>query len=194
MKINARSQLPYLRDNISEIASTCQPLWHPLGFVSCVIRREEDEFTTRVHYWPRGNRRTKEPNWPIHNHAYELSSHILAGCVRDIQYRLVRGNDYAIYSVSYAGENSTITLTNRRTSLEKLIDQFHLAGEDYSVSVDTFHETDVPMQEQAISLVVQSNFRDTEPLVLGTGEGGQHSYDRIEFDRVAFWSQVRGTI
>ena len=190
MKIEARSQLLYLRVKFCEIALACQPLWHPLGFVSCVIRRKEGEYTTRLHLWPKYERRTKSPHWPIHNHVYDLASCVLSGRVRDTQYRLKDGSDYAIYSVRYSGENSVLGFTNRRTSIEKVIDEVHEPGEEYSVSLGSFHQTKVPIGESAITIVVLSNFVSDNPLVLGAVGEQKYQYDRAEFDKSAFWAIV----
>ncbi len=194
MKIDVRSQLPYLRENISLVSATCQPLWHPLGFVSCVIRKEAQKYTTRIHYWPKFDRRTKNPDWPIHSHVYDLSSYILEGRVRDIQYQLVEGAEYAVYSVSYSGENSTIKRTERQTSIKKVVDEVHGEGEEYSVPIGSFHQTQVPVRESALSLVVLFNFTDEKPLVLGTVEEKSYRYDRVKFDRLTFWARVRDMI
>ena len=194
MTIDIDSQLQYLRKNFSKVALTCQPLWHPLGFVSCVIRKEKRKFTTRIHYWPKHERRTKNPDWPIHSHVYHLTSRILKGRVRDIQYRLRDGSDYAIYSVQYSGEDSVINFTNRQTSVEKTIDKIHELGEEYSVSIGSFHQTQVPMGESVISLVVLSSFVDSNPLVLGTLEEQSYRYDRAEFDKSTFWTRIREVI
>ncbi len=194
MKSEAISQLSYLRDNISELALTCQPRWHPLGFVSCVIREQEKEFTTRLHYWPKFERRTKNPEWPIHSHAYDLSSYILEGRVRDMQYRLRSGADYTVYTVSYAGDNSVISASNQRVSVEKVIDEVRQAGEEYSVSIGSFHQTEVFLDETAISLVVLSNFCDVNPVVLGSAGKESYPYDRVEFDKIAFWDRIDGVI
>ena len=194
MKTNTYSQLTYLRENFAEIALACQPLWHPLGFVSCVVRREGEEFTTRIHYWPKSDRRTKSPDWPIHNHAYELSSRILYGRVHDMQYSLKEGTDHALYSVSYSGEDSTIKCTSKKTSIEKVIDRIHETGMDYSISRGSFHQTHVPKDESAVTLVVLSDFGGNKPLVLGAIEGNCYRYDRDFFDKSAFWSRMRDVI
>ena len=194
MKIEARSQLPYLRENIDRIASSCQPLWHPLGFVSCVIRNESEKYITRIHYWPKSKRRPKTPNWPIHTHTYHLSSYILDGRVRDIQYRLKDGTEYAVYSVSYSGENSEIVPTKELASVEKLVDVFQEKGEEYSILTGFFHQTKVPLHESATTLVVLSNFVSAKPFVLGTPGEKTYSYERARFDKLAFWSRIANLI
>ena len=194
MTIEARSQLYYLRENFCDISSTCQPLWHPLGFVSCVIRKEESVLTTRIHYWPKLERRTKNPNWPIHNHTYDLSSYILDGQVRDTQYRLTVGDDYVVYLVSYFEQNSTITRTEKQTSVETTINTLRTSGEEYSVPLGVFHQTNVLINESAMSLVVLSNFADDKPHVLGSPGKDCYPYDRMEFDKSQFWDRVSEVI
>ena len=194
MKIEASSHLSYLRENISQIAKSCQPLWHPLGFVSCIIGKEKNGSITRIHYWPKCERRAKTPNWPIHTHIYDLSSLILEGRLRDIQYRLIPGCDYAIYSVSYSGEDSVINLTGGRTSIKIETDEVRQKGEEYTVPIDFFHQTIVPFDESAITLVVLSNFEDSKPLVLGGYGEKSYPYERVEFNKVEFWSRIKETI
>ena len=189
MRIRASSQIDYLRDNISTLTKTCEPFWHPLGFVSCVIRDEPD-CRVRVHYWPKGERRPKKPDWPIHTHVYDLSSLVLMGRVRDMQYREKIGSDFSVYSVSYSGDDSSITNVRRKLSVDLLVNQYHVAGEEYSIPVGSFHQTYVPEEESAVTLVALSNFQHTEPLVLGTPGDQSYPYIRTPFDNTRFWTCV----
>lgn len=191
MKINAASQLGYLRENISGLVEQCQPLWHPLGFVSCVVRDEPNLLMVRVHYWPKAERRTKSPDWPIHTHKYDLSSFVLMGSVRDMQYRTEsNGSEYAIYSVSYHGENSAIAPSKREVSVVRIVDEMHCVGDEYSVPVGVFHQTFVPLDNNAMTLVALSNFQDTDALVLGNLGDKSFPYDRLPFDKISFWASV----
>lgn len=194
MRTRASLQVDYLRAHFSEISSTCHPLWHPLGFVSCLVPSEECNYTTRVHYWPKFGRRYKDPNWPIHTHAYDLSSCILEGRVRDLQYQAERGGDYAVYSVSYSGEDSNLVLTDQRRSIKKLVDEVREVGDEYSIPVGTFHQTVVPIGESAITLVVLSNFGEASPLVLGTPKRKCYGYVRVKYSREAFWKNIGESI
>ena len=194
MKTRASVRVSHLRAHFSEISSTCHPLWHPLGFVSCIIPSEDSSYTTRIHYWPKWERRYKEPNWPIHNHVYDVSSHILEGRVRDVQYQVEDGNDYAAYSVSYSGEDSQIILTSQRIGIRKLVDEVRQTGEEYSIPEGTFHQTVVPVGESAITLVVLSNFSGASPLVLGTSERESYRYVRDKYSSELFWKRIRAIV
>lgn len=190
MKTDASTQVDFLRENFSVLAASCQPLWHPLGFVSCVIRDEPRCLVVRVHYWPKHERRTKNPDWPIHTHVYDLSSLVLMGRVRDVQYREKSGSEYAVYSVSYKDADSSIGRTDRDLSIELSVDQYHVAGEQYFVPVGSFHQTMVPSDETALTLVALSSFQDKVPLVLGQPGDQSYPYNRIPFDQETFWSTV----
>ena len=194
MKIEAKSQLEFLRENIREISVMRQPLWHPLGFVSCVVRDESEKYIARIHYWPKSERRPKKPNWPIHTHTYHLSSYIVDGRVRDIQYCLNEGTEYAVYSVSYLEDNSEIFPTNQFNSARKIVDVVREKGEEYSVPIGLFHQTKVPLNESSITLVVLSNFTNSEPSVLGKPGGKSYSYERTFFDKTAFWNRIGNVI
>jgi hypothetical protein len=190
MRISASSQLAYLRENLFHLSCTCVPLWHPLGFVSCLVRSELDHFAVRVHYWPKNERRPKRPDWPIHTHVYDLSSLVLMGRVRDVQFREKTGLEHAVYSVSYDGDDSAISDTGQHLSIEAQIDDYHSVGEEYFVPKGTFHCTYVSRTEFALTLVALSNFEKASPLVLGQSGRESEPYGRQPFDKEVFWHHV----
>jgi len=112
------------------------------------------------------------------------------GRVRDVQYREKSGSEYAVYSVSYKDADSSIGRTDRDLSIELSVDQYHVAGEQYFVPVGSFHQTMVPSDETALTLVALSSFQDKVPLVLGQPGDQSYPYNRIPFDQETFWSTV----
>lgn len=190
MTIRVLSQIEYLRQNFSKLADTCVPLWHPLGFISCQIRNEPGYCTARIHYWPKGERRPKQPDWPIHTHAYDLSSLVLIGRVRDMQYRERKGSQYTVYAVSYVGDDSSIVSTGRTLAIETCVDQYHAQGEEYRVPIGSFHQTYVSKNESAVTIVALSNFQRTDPLVLGHPSRESYPYARMSFDKDIFWKRI----
>jgi hypothetical protein len=194
MKINALDHINFLLDNIDALASSIQPLWHPLGFVSCVIRDEPGELTLRVHYWPPNDRRTKNPDWPVHTHSYALSSLVMRGTIEDIQYKTSAGDDFKIYSVSYFNGNSEIRSTGKNTNALKCISESRTEGEQYRVERGVFHQSAVKFTESAVTFVALSEPSSEPPLVLG-GDGEQrYPYDRTPFNKEQFWSAVKDAI
>ncbi|EUJ11162.1 hypothetical protein Meth11DRAFT_2002 [Methylophilaceae bacterium 11] len=192
MKVEAEYFLPYLKNNICELELKCIPLWHPLGFVSCIIHEVSNLFTVRIHYWPENVRRVKNPDWPIHTHSYFLSSHILNGELTDIQYEQYEAEEYSIFSVNYYKGGSEIHLTNKKTGVKETIHTRRLGGESYSVSKGVFHQTNVEIDKTALTLVALSEFSEEPPLVLGNSVAqNSYPYDRVIFEPEIFWREVK---
>ena len=191
MKIDARASFDFLIQNIENFSSTIQPLWHPLGFSSSIIKNKQEGQTLRVHFWPPDERRTKNPDWPIHTHAYALSSLILAGQLTDIQYDVDAGDEYNVYSVAYSNGHSEIFRTNGGLKIISKKSAIRSAGEQYRVERGVFHQSFVEFGRSTVTLVALSEHSDEAPLVLGRAEAGSYPYDRTPFDRELFWSAVR---
>ena len=194
MRINAVDHLDFLLENIDTFATSIQPLWHPLGFVSCVIKVIPSELTLRVHYWPPNDRRTKNPDWPVHTHSYALSSLVISGKIEDTQYKTTDGEQHSIYKVSYLNENSEIRCTGKKTNAFKCTSDIRTEGEQYRVERGVFHESSVKSTESAVTFVAISEPSSEAPLVLGEDGGQSYPYDRTPFDREEFWSAVRDAI
>ncbi|MGE8518262.1 MAG: hypothetical protein ACN6OM_16730 [Alcaligenes nematophilus] len=194
MKIDARADFDFLNQNIETFSSAIQPLWHPLGFSSCIIKKEQEGKTLRVHFWPPNERRTKNPDWPIHTHAYALSSLILDGQLTDIQYEVEAGDEYNVYSVTYSNGNSEIFRTNAGLKIISKKSAIRSAGEQYRVERGIFHQSFVEFGKSTVTLVSLSEHSDEAPLVLGGAGLVSYPYDRTPFDRELFWSAVRKAI
>lgn len=193
MKIEAKDHFNFLSDNLRKLESTVVPLWHPLGFVSCVIKQTE-EFTLRVHLWPKGERRVKNPDWPIHTHSYFLSSFVLQGDIRDIRYKSIEDGQNVVYSVRYFQGGSEITQTEEKVGVVPLVDELRCEGDSYEVDLDVFHQSVVPIEQSAVTLVALSNFTDSPPLVLGSPADKRYPYDRTPYDKDLFWESVSGAV
>lgn len=194
MKINARDHLEFLIANLEAFAREVQPLWHPLGFTSCVIREKIDGVTLRVHYWPPGERRTKNPDWPVHTHTYALSSLILTGQIEDIQYQAQEGDQHVVYQVLYKNGDSEILKTKDGISINDTKAEIRSAGDQYRVERGVFHQSRVAFNASAVTLVAMSEFSDAPPLVLGKPGAMRYPYDRTPFCRDRFWYAVRDAL
>lgn len=194
MKTNALDHINFLLDNIDVLAASIQPLWHPLGFVSCVIRDNPGELTLRVHYWPPNERRTKNPDWPVHTHSYALSSLVLHGNIEDIQCEVIDGEEFSIYKVSYFNGDSEITRTDKKTNILKYASEMRFEGEQYRVERGVFHQSVVKLSESAVTFVALSESSREAPLVLGGNGEHKYPYDRMPFNQEVFWSAVRYAI
>ncbi|WP_345956698.1 hypothetical protein Q9323_07760 [Pseudomonas fulva] len=194
MKTNALDHINFLLQNIDTLAASIQPLWHPLGFVSCVIRDNPGQLTLRVHYWPPNERRTKNPDWPVHTHSYALSSLVLHGNIEDIQCEITDGEEFSIYKVSYLNGDSEISRTDKRTRISKYTSEMRIAGEQYRVERGVFHQSVVKLSESAVTFVALSESSCEAPFVLGGNGDDTYPYDRTPFNQEVFWSAVRYAI
>lgn len=194
MKINALDYFSFLENHINLLSENTIPLWHPLGFVSCVIYSVKGEYDIRVHFWPKGERRTKNPDWPIHTHSYALSSVVLKGRVRDLQYKVVDGSDHSAYKVNYFDGGSEIVKTGTTMALKESVNTIHETGEQYTVEQGIFHQSCVDLDQKAVTLVALSEMTRNAPLVLGSDADARYPYERLPFDRELFWTEVKEAI
>jgi len=194
MRIDAHDFSGWVAENIGQLSKECVPLWHPLGFVSTVVAKVDGSHTLRLHYWPKNERRTKNPDWPIHTHSYSLSSLVLAGRVEDLQYELEAGLQYSVYEVRYFGGNSEILRTNRTASIAKIAAHVHSPGTQYRVERGVFHQSRVAYEDSAVTLVALSENSSEPPLVLGTTGDTRYPYDRTQYDPNTFWAAVRSAL
>lgn len=194
MKINARDNVHFLLENIDRLAVSVQPLWHPLGFASCVIKEVVGEVILRVHYWPQNERRTKNPDWPVHTHSYTLSSLVLHGNIEDIQYETTEGDEFALYQGTYFNGDSEINRLGRRVRISECISKTHVKGGQYRVERGVFHQSSVKLSESAVTFVALSESTTDAPLVLGGDGEHKYPYDRTPFNQEIFWSAVRESI
>jgi hypothetical protein len=194
MQTDISDSFNFLQQNLDNLASSVVPLWHPLGFVSCVIDESPMQYVARVHYWPAGERRVKNPDWPIHTHSYALKSLVLSGQLQDLQYRAEPGDQWSIYSVNYFEGGSEIVRTSENVNALPSIDEFREAGAQYEVPLGVFHQTKVPQDQAAVTLVLLTDIGTESPKVLGTKQAEKYPYDRIEFNPEVFWKAVREAV
>jgi hypothetical protein len=194
MKTDAITYLDFLEENLTSLSSDCQPLWHPLGFSSCIIKSDVPDQVLRVHFWPQGERRTKNPDWPIHTHCYKLSSLILQGKICDIQYTQHEGDDFVVYEVTYDNGNSKITNSGRRISISESTNLIRETGCQYTVPREVFHQSQVSFDSSAVTLVSLCNMTDDKPLVLGINGDDSYPYERKPFSKDYFWNAVKTAI
>lgn len=190
MKTEMSDVLGFLCSSFESLSSRLTPLWHPLGFASCIIDQVPSSHVARVHYWPAGERRVKNPDWPIHTHTYALRSLVLEGEVRDLQYSVRPGDQWCVYSVNYYDGGSEIVRTSEEVDATTVIDKVRPTGSQYEVRRGIYHQTLVPHEDAAITLVLLTDHGSEAPKVLGSKSALTYPYDRISFDRSRFWGAV----
>jgi len=198
MKIDASGYMHYLLYGLDswERDEEVIPLYHPLGFVSCVIPHPDQAVKLRLHYWPEKDRRLKNPNWPVHTHNYRLSSLVLSGTICDKQYSAFKegGGDSCLYAVEYSGEDSLIRDTGERCSFKLISEASRAAGQQYCVERGTFHESVVMANTSAATFVCLTQKGTEPPLVAGEPTGQAYPYERERYSRNHFWRCMKKNI
>lgn len=192
MKTNASDHLPYLLGNLDLVERESTPLYHPLGFVSCLVPCARD-MILRLHFWPEGERRYKNPLWPIHTHNYRLSSFVVAGEVIDVQYdaEISEFGAEVIYEVEYSGEDSKISESARKCFLTEARRNILKSGDSYQVERGIFHQSEVEQGRSAVTFVCLTDKGAENPLVVGEPTGRVFPYERVRYDKDLFWRHVR---
>lgn len=195
MRARALVALRKIQDEFKPISVRVQPLWHPLGFVSCVVF-DEGGVVTRLHYWPSNERRPKSPNWPIHTHLFKLSSLVVSGSLRDMQYHCFPGSDYYSLRVAYSEEDSELLETGAKYRIESVRETVIHKHGFYSIQEGVFHQSEVDIGQETLTLAQCSNHSKNPPIVLAPqkefyGQMGQSlEYIRHPYDRERFWNRV----
>jgi hypothetical protein len=145
---------------------------HPYGFfvMRCGSHSGAD---LRIHAWLDVQRMRQEPDWPPHTHPGPILSFVIAGCVRNRVWNVVRDRlgTHTVYQVSYSGEESVLKRTKRLVRVQPASETQICAGECYEVPAKVFHDSDVAPGERAVTVVWMRRFPGTESSVIGDRNG-----------------------
>jgi GrpB-like predicted nucleotidyltransferase (UPF0157 family) len=165
------------------------PLWHPLGFVSCTICAGLG-WALKVHVWPKGSRRAKQPNWPIHDHLFRIDSRLLQGSIRNRVYEVRAGESLEMYSVDYESKASTLVPTGRFVDVTLARSAIQATDSRYVVELGEFHHSYVPTNALAASVVLKTARIEAHPFVIGrrqTTAAQLPLYERATYPPDVFW-------
>lgn len=147
--------------------------WHPTGFI--VVRVLTDERgALRLHLWPTTPREQGQPCWPVHDHIWDLRSHVLCGTVHSHGYDVADDaeGDRTLYAVEYgADDRSRMHRGGQRVRLSARAPERVEAGQRYEVEAGSFHASRVPMGAMAATLVATTLTERVHPRVVGPRRG-----------------------
>ncbi len=155
--------------------------WHPLGFFRLEFGAEGNGWRYALHGWPAGYRSTQEPSWLIHRHVWPLESFVAVGGLVDRQYLAVNGPaDLAgtKYEVEVTPGQSALIRTSEDLKVARLRDTTH-ERRFYSVDSMLYHESDVPLGDECITIVRIGPKVKSNSDVLGDRQGP----DRLLYER-----------
>jgi hypothetical protein len=151
------------------IAAPPPAVWHPTGFLVLTLLRR-DEGALRLHLWPPGERELGTPCWPVHDHVWDLRSHVLCGEVESRGYAVVDDPEgpAVLYAVGYGeGQRSCMRRSERRVSVQGLAARRVACGERYEVAAGELHASSVALRAFAATLVATRPSGRPWPWVVG---------------------------
>lgn len=145
-------------------------VWHPTGFLVLTLVRRPQAGVLRLHLWPERARQHGTPCWPVHDHVWDLRSHVLCGEVESHRYAVVDDpcGDAVLYAVRYGeGRSSHMSRSERRVSVRPDVPRRIAAGERYSVPAGEFHASSVAAGQLAATLAATRSTTRAWPWVVG---------------------------
>ncbi|MEO3851374.1 hypothetical protein ABGB09_27745 [Streptomyces sp. B8F3] len=134
---------------LGELAERLDPtrlpaLWHPLGFFRLDLAVDAWRRRYMLHCWPRGDRRTAQPAFPVHRHAYALESLVVDGELRNRLFGAAPGGLRGpLYRAERAGRQVALKRTEHMAELDVTEERSLGPGSFYAVSAADFHESRV---------------------------------------------------
>lgn len=150
--------------------------WHPTGFVVARLAERGDE-TLRLHIWPDGDRVYGEPLWPLHDHAFSLTSLVLAGAVgsqkvhvSDVEAGLGSRRRYAV-DYGAGGRRSQLIACRGVVQTREGAMRTTLPGAVYKIAAGEFHASSAAPNRLSATLVATRTESSRPPFVLGPVAG-----------------------
>ena len=155
--------------------------WHPLGFIHAKLVTFENNETLRFHIWSDIERKPDDKQLMIHKHIFDLKSYVLTGKIKNVVYHISKKEKPHLslneYVVNYEKDYSILNQTQKKIKLCQPTESIILPGNVYSMSSEVFHESHVPQNSLASTLVLTHNQTKTSPIVAGEGKKF-HKYKR----------------
>ena len=149
------------------------PTWHPTGFMVAKLW-DGEAGALRLHVWPADDRCYGDPLWPVHDHVWPLSSHVLVGRIHCRSAEIVPDpdGDHRRYVVDYGvGARSRLKRYGGAVRLRLSSVRRVAAGGGYDVAAGCFHTSSGPPGQLAATLVAVGAPERDRPFVLGPPDG-----------------------
>jgi hypothetical protein len=179
-------------ERLADKPELVDPTEHVLGFVHCRLGETAGR-VIRLHIWSVPPLNAAEPEWLIHNHLWEIRSHILCGQLEDHRFNVstVPEGPHRLYEVHYEGARSRRVASNRRVDCHLVEKNQWSAGDRYVIPPGDFHTTVVDPGVLTATLVVTGIPSPERPLVVGSVSGqGAYDYERRAYPSDSFSAAV----
>lgn len=187
----ATRDVEHLLSLVREVAQAPEFLdslaWHPLGFFRGELGLDGAGSRYVLHCWPRGVRRTQEPRWTTHCHAWPLDSVVIGGSLLDEQFdRLAYDGSSGgrLYMTSNQGDVSYLLRQDACVGLASRSANRWRAGDGYDIPARTFHHTTVARDGFCMTVARIGNRVAKVSEVIGAVDGPDRlSYVQVPVDR-----------
>jgi hypothetical protein len=158
---------------------------HPYGFAVVRLGPLDTGWGLRLHIWPEGH---AEPaparDWAVHDHAWDLRSHVLAGSIEHRTYRLRpdRSGGHRLYRVeraSYGPGSSDLRALGEPLACGGVSSAEVAAGSGYRVPPGELHRSHPATTGLTATLVATEPARGRRSRVVGPVDGPP----RVRFER-----------
>jgi hypothetical protein len=134
----------------------------------------------RLHVWAPQSVRLQDDAFKIHDHVFEVRSHIICGSITHIPYDVTpspEGN-YEVYRVTYEDSVSTMSAAGNLVDVQLLSPVTYKTGEGYIFPAHRFHTTAVSPDLLCATLVRPVRQEPGYPRVLGPPRGRDRAFGR----------------
>lgn len=163
----------------------------PLGFLRIPLEGQLNaDNGLFLHLWsPSLRRQTGGPY--IHTHVFDMRSKILLGTVIDKQYQALIDSNGNFQLITGACRQTTCSLiaSEGRANLAITSERTHKPGDLYQLPKETFHITEIPANDVAVTLMEKSAIDAKDPILAVPIEQGIPSevFDRENVCQAAAW-------
>jgi len=139
----------------------------PVGDVHAPIWDYEDGSRLRLHLWPSEPFRPQYPAWPVHQHAWPLTSFVVRGQIRDERFMVQEDSsgDRCVYTTTYADGRSVLHTAERRVVCEPLGSTVWQRAHSYVVPLGVYHASRA--EGASVTLAESGVPTGDPPLVVG---------------------------
>jgi hypothetical protein len=162
-----------LRDDAAHLAAAR----NPLGFIHVTLAQRPDA-SLRLHLWPR-ERAPQDEALMIHDHAFALTSRVLAGTITNVDYDVLSAPHSELYllAAQYVGDQSRLQPTDERVALRRVGHASFGRGEVYALPARSFHETVVAHGTLAATLF-RIHYVSSAPPRVVAAQADVHAFTR----------------
>lgn len=178
-KYGANSDVNKLLDGALLKAKSGAITIHPYGFY--ILKPIVDiNKQVRIHIWLRDHRKKQDPDWPPHNHNYNIDSLLLKGELRHNFWSVREENTggHILYAVEYDSQKSKLNKTDRVCTCDIKFSDSYQAGGRYHLKKFDYHSVDVGLECEAVTLCVMTEPENATQHVVGDMQG-EDSYEFI---------------